>query len=450
MSHPDQDRSRLSTLTVLRFWAPLAASWLLMSAEMPLVTAFIARMPDAKLNLAAFGVAFSLVLVAESPIIAMLTAGNALARDRSSYLLVRRFMLGLSAFLTLVVLLLGYTPLFGLVVTRILGVPVEVAALVRPVLWVMIPWPAAIAYRRFHQGLMIGQGYTRRISYGTALRLSTTLVVSLIGYSSGRLNGATVAGLALCCSVLAEALYAHLAASPAVEQVGRTSVYEESEALCLAGLLRFYSPLALTAIVLLSTTPVLNFGMIRAPWPIESLAVWPVVNGQLFILRSFGYSFQEAVVALLKGPAALRTLRRFAAMLAGGALALSLALAFTPLGLWWQQRIAGLSAELVVFALPALRWAVLLPALAVVQSWLRGLIIAGKATAAIAWATAINLVSLVGVLLVGARFGWLPGASLAAIALVSSQSIETIWLWVSSRPVRLSGGRPAVVEPKAG
>ncbi len=36
-------------------WWPLAASWLLMAAEGPLVSAVIARLKDPELNLAAFG-----------------------------------------------------------------------------------------------------------------------------------------------------------------------------------------------------------------------------------------------------------------------------------------------------------------------------------------------------------------------------------------------------------
>jgi hypothetical protein len=39
------------------FWGPLALTWLMMAAEMPFLIAFIARMSDAKFNLAAFGIA---------------------------------------------------------------------------------------------------------------------------------------------------------------------------------------------------------------------------------------------------------------------------------------------------------------------------------------------------------------------------------------------------------
>ena len=224
-------------------------------------------------------------------------------------------------------------------------------------------------------------------------------------------------------------------ARQAVRRVRAEPAPSGGEALTVRALLRFYLPLALTSTIMLSTTPILNSGMTRAPFPVRSLAVWPVVNGQLFILRSPGYSLQEVVVALLSRPASRRLLRRFTGVLGLGSLVLALAFALTPLGAWWQQRVAGLSPELTSFAVPALRWAVLLPALAVIQSWLRGIIVVGQNTAAIAWATAINLLALIAVLWVGSRPGGLPGASLAAIALTVSQAAESIWLWSSVRSV---------------
>ena len=61
---------------ILVFWAPLAATWLMMSVEGPFLAAVIARLGEPKFNLAAFGVAFSIALVVEAPIIAILSASS--------------------------------------------------------------------------------------------------------------------------------------------------------------------------------------------------------------------------------------------------------------------------------------------------------------------------------------------------------------------------------------
>jgi len=429
--------------TIFRFWLPLAASWLLMSTESPTVTAFIARMPEAKLQLAAFGVAISLALAVESPILSLLTAANALARDRQSFRLLYRFTMLLNVAITVFMLLLGLTPLFDLVVVRMMGTPPEIAVLVRPAVLALTLWGGAIGYRRFFQGVMIRYGHTRQISYGTLARLLTVLIISVIGFWWGKLNGATLGGLALGLGVVAEATYIHFLSREAVRQVQAEPPQEEK--LDMRTLLQFYTPLTLTALINLSTTPLLNLGMNRAAYPIESLAVWPVINGQLFLTRSFGYSLQEVVVALLHRPSGKSRLRRFAVYIGLWSFFLISILALTPVGPWWQKNVAGLDPELTGFTLPVLKLVILLPVLAVVQSWLRGVVVVGKKTVAVAQATVINLVVLAAVLWIGTQWTSVMGASLSAIALTMSQGIEAIWLWRNARRVEKQNREPCAV-----
>ncbi len=61
-------KSGLSHRQILIFWFPLALSWLMMSVEGPFVAAVMARLAEAKYNLAAHGVAFSFALIFEAPI----------------------------------------------------------------------------------------------------------------------------------------------------------------------------------------------------------------------------------------------------------------------------------------------------------------------------------------------------------------------------------------------
>ena len=56
--------SRLGTRSILLFWAPLAATWLMMAFEGPFLAAVIARLVDPKFNLAAHGVAFGFIWAA--------------------------------------------------------------------------------------------------------------------------------------------------------------------------------------------------------------------------------------------------------------------------------------------------------------------------------------------------------------------------------------------------
>ncbi|MEW5960497.1 MAG: hypothetical protein AB1801_22450, partial [Chloroflexota bacterium] len=52
-------KTRLSLRRILRTWWPLSASWLLMTAELPLISAVIARLDRPAINLAAWGIVFA-------------------------------------------------------------------------------------------------------------------------------------------------------------------------------------------------------------------------------------------------------------------------------------------------------------------------------------------------------------------------------------------------------
>ncbi|MFI5142626.1 MAG: hypothetical protein ACHQHM_01210, partial [Thermoanaerobaculales bacterium] len=68
----------LTQRRIFAFWAPLAATWLMMAVEGPFLGAVIARLAEPKYNLAAWGVAFSFAMLVEAPIIMMLSAATAL------------------------------------------------------------------------------------------------------------------------------------------------------------------------------------------------------------------------------------------------------------------------------------------------------------------------------------------------------------------------------------
>ena len=146
-TNPELTRRKIAT-----FWLPLFSTWLMMGVEGPFIAAVIARLAEAKFNLAAFGVAFSLGMFFESPIIMMLSAANVLVKDRRTYLKLRRFNNLLNLLITLAMLLVLVPPVFYWLTERLIGMPPEVARLTRQATLVLLPWPAAIGYRRFYQG----------------------------------------------------------------------------------------------------------------------------------------------------------------------------------------------------------------------------------------------------------------------------------------------------------
>jgi hypothetical protein len=156
---------------IFRYWLPLALSWMLMSFENPFVNGAMARLSEAERMIAAFGVVYAISLVIESPVISLLPTATALARSRQNYETIRRFTIHLILISTTLHFLIAWSGLFDLVIVRVMNTPDDLIEPVRLGLKLMVLWSAAIAWRRFNQGILIRNGEARYIGQGTVLRL---------------------------------------------------------------------------------------------------------------------------------------------------------------------------------------------------------------------------------------------------------------------------------------
>ena len=200
------------------FWGPLALTWLIMAIEQPFLISFIARLDEAKYNLAAFGIAGSFALIIEAPIIMLMSASTALVKDRYSYKKLKRFTDILNGGITLVQLFILIPPVFYWIVMTLMGVPENVARLAHIALIIFLPWAASIGYRRFYQGILIRNNLTRRFTYGTLVRLVVIIVLGLILYLSGT-KGAYVGAAAMSLAVLFEAIATRMMAAKVVREI---------------------------------------------------------------------------------------------------------------------------------------------------------------------------------------------------------------------------------------
>ncbi|MFQ5856858.1 MAG: hypothetical protein ACE5LU_14690 [Anaerolineae bacterium] len=415
------------------FWLPLAAMWLMMAVEHPAIAAVIARLPAPEVNLAVTGVNFALALIVESPIIMLLTAGTALTQSKQSYERLLHFTHILAVALTALHLLIALTPLYRLVVGDLIGAPAEIVEPGRNAFLLMTPWSAAIAYRRLWQGVLIRFDRTRVVPLTIGARLSAAGAVLAIGLFTRRFSGANVGAMALSIGVIAAALAAYgFVRSTVREHLSEPS--PDDKPLAWGGLLEFYVPLALTSFITLVGRPVLTFGLARAPQPLASLAVWPVIMGFLFLARSFAFAYQEVVVALLVDGRSFEKLRRFTISLALSLSGLFAVVAATPAARLWFENVSGLSPELVALAIVPTTILSVLPGLDTLLSWQFGLLVHVGRTRAIIVAVVLDVVVLVVVMLgVGAVLP-LAGATMAAIALTTAVGAEWVYLWWRSRP----------------
>jgi len=411
---------------------------MLMALEGPMLNLVVARLAEPKIHLAAYGsLVFPLALLIEAPIIMLLAASTALSRDRASFEKIRRFMYITGATLTALHALVAFTPLYDLVARGLLGAPEAIVGPARLGLMISLPWTWSIAYRRFHQGVLIRFGYSIAVGFGTAIRLLADASVLAIGYFLTNLPGTAVATTALIGGVLSEATYVGFRVRPVLRKHLPPSGVS-STSLTTAAFLRFYVPLSLTSVIFLGVRPILTAAVSRMPDPLDSLAAWPVVSGLAFLFRSAGVAYNEVVIAHIRERGSTATLRRFAVGLAIATTVGMALIAATPLSRVWFGTITGLSEDLVLFSQAAVWFALLLPAAAALQSWLQGLILHSERTRAITEAVIIYLVVISAALWAGIAWGKVSGIYVGLVAMTAAEIIRNGWLWWRSRSLRRS------------
>ena len=447
---------------IAAFWLPLAGTWVMMAAEGPYLAAIIARLEQPTENLAAFGVAFALAIIIEAPVIMLMAASTALVTDAASYAALRRFAYTLGAALTLVQVVAVLPPVFDRLAVSLIGLPPDVARLTHHGLVIMLPWPIAIGYRRFRQGLLIRRRLTRLVTYGTVLRLAAMSVAALAAARAPGLQGVHVGTIALATGVVVEAVASRFMtrdvvkelqagpAAPAAAEAAATGVRGAARpgaALTMPAIFRFYLPLAMTSLLAMAVQPAVTFFVGQSRFALESLAVLPVIHGLTFLFRALGLSYQEVGIALFGDRwEQYRPIRNFGcllAVLAAGGLAL---IVFTPLATVWFQGVSGLSPELTAFALLPAQILALLPAGSVWICFQRSVLVHARQTAPITWAGILEVAVVVLLLTVTTQvLSWV-GAVGAATAIVGGRLAGVLFLMAfTARVVRpqAPAGTPA-------
>jgi len=419
---------------MLGLWVPLAASMLIMVLETSIVNIGLGRSADAELALAAYGVAYSIALLVEAPILMLIDASVARSVDHRAFAVVRRFTILLGVLVTAVGLLVSATPLYGVVVERLMGIPADVAAWARPTLIILAFWSAPIGWRRSFQGVLIRANRTAIITIATGVRLAVLATVLFAGLALWPAQGAVVAGVAMDISVVAEALMVTWAARRALRdnRVGEL-VSRSEERLTLRELWRFYSPLLVTSLIRQSIRPVLSAGIAAAALARASLAAWPVAWGLAILIAGPGWSLQQLTTALAADEPAFRRVSRFSLALSIGLAAILSLIALTPLYELVMGDIYNLSPELQDLSRPALGAMALLPLVFGAQSLYRGTLIRRGETKPVRGAILVNAAVLVASLLAGIRSLPMTGVLLAATTTMLSNLAELAWLWRASR-----------------
>lgn len=418
---------------IIKLWTPLALTWLMMAVEGPFLAAIVARLAEPKINLAAHGVAFSIAVIVEAPIIMLMSASTALVKNGETYRKLRDFSIFLNGGITLVMILGLATPGMDYLLQDLMELPAQVARLTHNGLIILLPWPAAIGFRRFYQGVLIAAGKTNRVAYGTIVRICSMSSTAVLLAFLSDLPGAYISATAMAVAVTVEAIATRIMAGTSISHMLLAT--DSTTTTSYRRIAAFYYPLALTSMIALAVHPMVSFSLGQSRLPVESLAVFPVVGAFVFLFRgTFGLSFQEISIALMKAhPAAYPRVRAFALILAGAATAIVVPVAFTPLSGLWFEDLSGLTPALAHLAGFPLMILCGMPALSVLLSQQRALLICAEHTGPITFATITEVTVTIGVLYVTIGPLQMVGADGAALALIVGRIACNLYLVLPCR-----------------
>jgi uncharacterized membrane protein len=280
---------------------------------------------------------------------------------------------------------------------------------------------------------MIRHGHSEMVGQTTTIRLVTVAVVLAVGFSVKTIPGPVLAGAAQGLGVTAEAVFAGLRIRKIRPEI---KAAPDALPLTLKRFTSFYLPLALTSSLWLLWQPLVSAAVFRMPAPLDSVAVWSVITGILFLFRSPGVAFNEVVVALLEEHRAIISLRKFARNIAIITTIIILILVLTPLSQLWLRYVAALPADLVESGRVALILGLPIGALSVYISYFQGMIVHNSRTGAVAEAVLSFLLSMAVILVLGVVLQSVKGVYVASAAFALAHFTQAIWLMIRTRKQR--------------
>lgn len=390
-----------------------------MAMEGPVCVSMLSRRFDPELQTAAFTAIMAMALWIESPVIDLLATSTTLSKDRNSFLSLRKFALAIMATATSIHALFVLTPLYGWATASVLSYPKPLADAAHAGMVVMIPWSACIGWRRFLQGILIRHGYTKRIGFGTGIRVGTLASVAIGLAALTKIPGATIAGCALIASVAAEVVFVHFAAWPIVREKFLGSDVEAGEPLPIRRLWKFHLPLTATTLVTLSGPLLASRALALSPSPVLGLAGYQVAAALIWLHRTAVYALPEAVITLIPEDLQRRTLSRFCSIVGFVTTGSMAALALTGLDRVVFGSVFKATAEEMPFARLAFVGCILMPLLGAWQSYARGVLTYKHITVARLYAIGVGVTAMVLLLELGIHQRWTGVVTVAAAGTVS-------------------------------
>ncbi len=357
----------ITTAGFARFYAPLAATSLLLTATNPILAAALARSTDPTIALAGYSVAFAVCGVLYAPLLVVQQVAAARLLSRGSFSPVRRFAYLTGAVFSLIGALIAYTALGDLVFARLVGVGPAVLAEALRAMAFLWPVPFLTAVRAAHQGRLVAGHRTKPIASATGVRTGILAVVAFALATTG--GGAWLGAVAFTVGLALETLMVMLAPTPNVVLEHEDCMSSEQD------IARFSAPLMVNVLLWWATPLIINAVLARTTNPDPSLAAFAVVEAFAWFVTAPVGQLQHASIALVQCSETHKRVRAWGGVLAAVMAGLLLFFSIPVVREFVFRSVFALEPELVALAGAALPIAAAYPFLYGLRQYYQGLFV---------------------------------------------------------------------------
>ena len=356
-----------------RFYVPLAATSLLLTATNPILAAALARSTDPTTALAGYSVAFAVCGVLYAPLLVVQQVVAARLLAEGSFSPVRRFAYLTGAVFSLLGALIAFTGLGDVVFSGVVGVGPEVLEEALRAMALLWPVPFLTAVRAAHQGRLVAGHRTKPIAGATGIRTGILAVVAFALATTG--GGAWLGAVAFTVGLAVEALVVMLSPTPHVV-LEREDCEVDGE-----NVARFSAPLMVNVLLWWATPLIINAVLARTANPDPSLAAFAVVEAFAWFVTAPVGQLQHASIALVECPETHKRVRGWGGVLAAAMVSMLLLLSLPQVREPLFRVVFALESDLTALAGAALPLAATYPFLYAVRQYYQGLFVRSGQTA---------------------------------------------------------------------
>ena len=424
----------LTLRVAVLFFLPLIISTELHQLSHALVHAFLARLGDATVTLAAFSIAFAFNTTLSGIVSVQVQAALSYITDKQSFWRITRFYFLFSLAPFVAIEAVALTPLGDWLFGVVIGASPEATRLAKLASAVMGLWIFPNQVRNMATALCMMHRRTLPISYATILRIGSQALMLMVlpFWMEGAVAGA--ASLVGCMTV--EGIYMYWVSRDFYHALPA----EGGEQASYRHIWRFSWPLVVTQISENGVPLVINFFLGRLANPDLALAAFGVVNALKSLVASPLRNMAQTAQALVHSRADMRTILRFANGVTIVYVLLVAMLFYTPMREVILGGIMGLPETLAVYATPGVQMVLLVVVAWGYASLFRGMLAALRRTGAIAASAVMRLVVVTIVGSVTLMEPNLNGAAVGVAAVGAAFLVEALILGWRLNHLRRSGG----------